>query len=208
MTSPDLPAELKAALDGKTAGLFTQRRRRPRRVDLANLPRRRRLRRHPVGNRCAGLRAGADARDLRRGHGEPERAGRDQAGLRPEQTCSMSAPGPGTATWAAAAAFPSLQDSALLDANCHIARAGAGPCSATARACATSSYERGEARAAPVKADAADLVMASYVIGEARRCRAARARRADVGTKPATRCSSSSPARPRATRGSSRSAST
>ena len=66
----------------QAAGLFAQRRRDPRRLDLENLSRRRRLRRDPVGDRCAGLRAGADARDLCRGHGEPERALRDQAGLR------------------------------------------------------------------------------------------------------------------------------
>ena len=77
----------------QAARLFAQRRRQPRRVDLEDLSRRRRLRRHPVGNRCAGLCAGADARNLCRGHGQPERARRDQAGLRARQTCSMSAPG-------------------------------------------------------------------------------------------------------------------
>ena len=84
MTSPDLPAELKAALDGKLRG-FAQRRCRPLRINLENLPRWRRLRRHPVGDRRAGLCAGADARDLCRGHGQPERAGRDQAGLRADK---------------------------------------------------------------------------------------------------------------------------
>ena len=37
---------------------------------------------------------------------------------------------------------------------------------ATALACAGSTYQRGEARAALAKADAADLVVASYMIGE------------------------------------------
>ena len=74
--------------------------------------------------------------------------------------------GPGTATWAAAEAFPSLQ-------GFHAARRQRRAC---ARWRSTSSrdsfrlrdisYERGEARAALTKADAADLVVASYMIGE------------------------------------------
>ena len=93
MTSPDLPAELKAALDARLQGLLAQRRGRTLGVDLQNLSRRRRLRRDPVRDRCAGLCAGADARDLCRGHREPERAAAKSAPTLRQNACSMSAPG-------------------------------------------------------------------------------------------------------------------
>ena len=80
LTRPSRRTESRARR--QAARLFAQRRRRPRRVDLEDLSRRRRLRRHPLGERRAGLCAGADARDLRRGHREPQCADRDQAGLR------------------------------------------------------------------------------------------------------------------------------
>jgi ribosomal protein RSM22 (predicted rRNA methylase) len=73
--------------------------------------------------------------------------------------------GPGTATWAAAEAFPSLQDFALLDAN-EALRALALDLISSSSRLRDVRYERGEARAALAKADAADLVVASYVIGE------------------------------------------
>lgn len=71
--------------------------------------------------------------------------------------------GPGTATWAAAEVFPSLQSFTLLDANdalrklaLELARDGGRQIT----------YEHGDARALLAKAEAADLVVASYVIGE------------------------------------------
>jgi len=73
--------------------------------------------------------------------------------------------GPGTATWAAAEAFPSLQDFALLDANEALRALALGLVTDSYRL-RDVSYERGEARAALAKADAADLVVASYMIGE------------------------------------------
>ncbi len=73
--------------------------------------------------------------------------------------------GPGTATWAAAEAFPSLQNFALLDANDALRTLALDLISESARL-RDVGYERGEARAALVNADAADLVIASYVIGE------------------------------------------
>ena len=71
--------------------------------------------------------------------------------------------GPGTATWAAAEALPSLQSFVLVDANdalCKLALDLAGDYGRQI------TYQRGEAPALLAKADAADLVVASYVIAE------------------------------------------
>jgi len=71
--------------------------------------------------------------------------------------------GPGTATWAAAEALPSLQSFALLDANDALRNLALDLAGDSGRQI---SYQRGDARALLAKADAADLVVASYVIGE------------------------------------------
>jgi ribosomal protein RSM22 (predicted rRNA methylase) len=73
--------------------------------------------------------------------------------------------GPGTATWASAEVFPSLRSFALLDANdaLHSLALELARDSARLR---DVNYERGEARASLAKAEAADLVVASYMIGE------------------------------------------
>jgi ribosomal protein RSM22 (predicted rRNA methylase) len=71
--------------------------------------------------------------------------------------------GPGTATWAAAEAFPSLQSFALLDANDALRKLAHALADDAGRQIA---YERGEARALLAKTEPADLVIASYVIGE------------------------------------------
>jgi ribosomal protein RSM22 (predicted rRNA methylase) len=73
--------------------------------------------------------------------------------------------GPGTATWAVAETFPSLQRFALLDSNDALRTLALGLVADSFRL-RDVSYERGEARAALAKADAADLVVASYMIGE------------------------------------------
>ncbi|HEY0848468.1 MAG TPA: small ribosomal subunit Rsm22 family protein [Bradyrhizobium sp.] len=71
--------------------------------------------------------------------------------------------GPGTATWAAAEAFPSLQSFTLLDTNDALRKLALDLAGDSRREIA---YQRGEARALLAKAQAADLVVASYVIGE------------------------------------------
>jgi len=71
--------------------------------------------------------------------------------------------GPGTATWAAAEALPSLQSFVLLDANQALRELALELARDSGRQVA---YERGDARLLLEKADAADLVVASYVIGE------------------------------------------
>ena len=81
MTSPDLPAELKDRARRETGRPVAQHRGRPRGFDVANLPRRWRLRRDQIRDRCAGLRAGADARDVCGRCRQPERALRNQAGF-------------------------------------------------------------------------------------------------------------------------------
>jgi ribosomal protein RSM22 (predicted rRNA methylase) len=73
--------------------------------------------------------------------------------------------GPGTATWAAAETFRSLQRFTLLDTNEALRALSLGLITDSFRL-RDVSYERGEARATLAKADTADLIVASYVIGE------------------------------------------
>jgi ribosomal protein RSM22 (predicted rRNA methylase) len=73
--------------------------------------------------------------------------------------------GPGTATWAAAEALPSLQTFALFDTNDALRALALGLAGEEARF-RDIRYGRGEARAALATAEPADLVVASYVIGE------------------------------------------
>ena len=73
--------------------------------------------------------------------------------------------GPGTASWAAAEAFSSLQDFTLLDANDALRKLALDLVSDSFRLREVH-YERGEARSSLAKAEAADLVIASYMIGE------------------------------------------
>ena len=73
--------------------------------------------------------------------------------------------GPGTATWAAAEALPSLQNFTLLDANTAL-RELALELAHDSHRLRDMTYQRGEARAALATREAADLVVASYMIGE------------------------------------------
>lgn len=71
--------------------------------------------------------------------------------------------GPGTATWAAAETFPSLQSFALLDANDALRKLALDLAVESDRRI---TYRLGDAGALLSKAETADLVIASYVIGE------------------------------------------
>jgi ribosomal protein RSM22 (predicted rRNA methylase) len=73
--------------------------------------------------------------------------------------------GPGTASFAAAEAFPSLQSFALLDRNDALRSLALELARSSARFDALA-YMLGEARSSLAQADAADLVIASYMIGE------------------------------------------
>jgi ribosomal protein RSM22 (predicted rRNA methylase) len=73
--------------------------------------------------------------------------------------------GPATASWAAAATFPSLQSFALLDANDALRALALDLAEASTRP-GDLKYRNGEALAALADTEAADLVIASYMIGE------------------------------------------
>src|ERR1700675_2669778 len=164
MTAPDLPAELKAALEAKLQG-----RSRSEAADRASLI----SRTYRDGGGSGAIRSEADAlayalarmpatyaavtaslnalRELR-----PDFA--------PTSLLDVGA-GPGTATWAAAEAFPSLTGFALLDANSAL-RALALDLGRDSTRLSKMRYGHREARAALADSEAADLVIASYMIGE------------------------------------------
>jgi ribosomal protein RSM22 (predicted rRNA methylase) len=161
---PDLPAELKAALDAKLEGLS--------RNDVA-------------------ARAAAISRTYRDGGGSGaiksetdalayalarmpatyaavtaclNALGEARPGFAPQTLLDVGA-GPGTASWAVAGAFPSLTSFVLLDANLVLRTLALDLLRDSARL-RTLSYEPGEARTALAKSAPADLVVASYLIGE------------------------------------------
>ena len=164
MTSPDLPSELKAALDGKLRG-FSRSDAAGRAASISKTYRN--------GGGSGAIRSEADALAYALAR-MPATYAAVTASLnalveiRPDfspKTLLDVGAGPGTATWAAAEAFPSLQKFGLLDANVTL-RALALDLVSDSFRLRDVSYERGEARATLSKADAADLVVASYMIGE------------------------------------------
>jgi ribosomal protein RSM22 (predicted rRNA methylase) len=82
----------------------------------------------------------------------------------PESLLDVGA-GPGTASWAAAEAFASLQSVTQIDANDSLRRLALQLAQDSARL-ADCVYLPGEARSNLLEASPADLVIASYVIGE------------------------------------------
>jgi len=164
MTSPDLPAELKAALDGKLRG-FSRNDAAGRAASISKTYR--------DGGGSGAIRSEADALAYALAR-MPATYAAVTASLNalveirpdfaPNSLLDIGA-GPGTATWAAAEAFPSLQRFALLDAN-NTLRTLALDLSRDSTRLRQINYERGEARATLAKADRADLVVASYMIGE------------------------------------------
>jgi len=164
MTSPDLPAELKAALDARLRGVS--------RSDAAG--------RAAVisqtyrgGGNSGTIRSEADALAYALAR-MPATYAAVSASLNafvdirptfaPKSMLDIGA-GPGTATWAATQAFPSLGDFTLLDSNDAL-RALALDLARDSTRLHDIAYARGEARTALANADAADLVIASYMIGE------------------------------------------
>src|SRR5665213_4149230 len=164
MTSPDLPAELKAALDARLHGL-SRNDAADRAAAISQTYR--------GGGNSAAIRNQADALAYALAR-MPATYAAVTAGLNalgelrpdfaPEGLLDVGA-GPGTATWAAAEALPSLRRFTLLDANAAL-RALALDLSRDSHRLRDIDYQRGDARTALVNADAADLVVASYVIGE------------------------------------------
>ena len=163
-TSPDLPAELKAALDAKLHGL-SRNDAAERSASISKTYR--------DGGGSGAIRTETDALAYALARMPATYAAviaslNALAEIRPDfaptSLLDVGA-GPGTATWAAAEAFSSLQDFTLLDANDALRTLALELVSDSFRLRPVH-YERGEARAALAKAEAADLVIASYVIGE------------------------------------------
>lgn len=164
MTSPDLPAELKAALDARLHGLS--------RNDAAGRATAISQTYRGGGNSVA-IRTEADALAYALARMPATYAaataslsalGEIRPDFAPSSLLDVGA-GPGTATWAAAEAWPSLQRFALLDANTALRELALDLGRGSIRL-RDMTYQRGEARIALANADAADLVIASYVIGE------------------------------------------
>jgi ribosomal protein RSM22 (predicted rRNA methylase) len=164
MTPPDLPAELRAALDAKLQGLS-----RNDAADRAALI----SRTYRDGGNSGAINSEADALAYALARMPATYAAVTASlnalcELRPEfaptSLLDVGA-GPGTASWAAAAAFASLQSFTSVDANTAL-RALALDLGGGSTRLRAMTYRRGEARAALAAAGPADFVVASYVIGE------------------------------------------
>ena len=164
MTTPDLPTELKAALDARLQGL--SRNDAAGRAALIS-------RTYRDGGGSGAITSGADALAYALVR-MPATYAAVTASLNalceitpqfaPASLLDVGA-GPGTATWAAAEAFASLNNFTLLDANPALRALGLDLARDHLRLRAMT-YHRGEARAALADAEAADLVVANYMIGE------------------------------------------
>src|SRR5258706_14090247 len=160
MTAPDLPTELKAALDAKLQGL--SRNDAAERAALISQT-------YRDGGGSSAIRSEADALAYALGR-MPATYAAVSASLNalreirpdfaPTNLLDVGA-GPGTATWAAAAAFPSLTSLALLDSNSAL-RALALDLGGDSTRLLKQTYQHGEARRAPADREQADLPVARY----------------------------------------------
>ena len=164
MITPTLPAELKAALDGKLQGFSrTDAAQRSQKISTT----------YRAGGGSGSIRSEADALAYALAR-MPATYAAVAASLNalteiapdfaPETLLDVGA-GPGTASWAAAQAFPSLQDFTLLDTNATLSR--------LALELARNRSRLAECRCLPgdaggnlLEVSPVDLVIASYVIGE------------------------------------------
>ena len=164
MTAPELPAELKAALDAKLHGV--SRNDAAERAALISKT-------YRDGGNSEAIRSETDALAYALARMPATYAAVTATLNALQETNPRFAPrslldigaGPGTASWAAAEAFSSLTDFTLLDANSAL-RALALDLGHDSARLNKMTYQRGEARAALAAAEAADLVVASYVIAE------------------------------------------
>jgi ribosomal protein RSM22 (predicted rRNA methylase) len=164
MIPPDLPAELKAALDAKLQGLS--------RAEAATRAAAISKTYRDGGNSGAiATEADALAYALARMPATYAAVTASLNALReitpdfaPQTLLDVGA-GPGTATWAAGEAFSSLSAFTLVDANSALRALALDLLTGSARL-RDCQYHRGEARAKLADSQAADLVMASYLIGE------------------------------------------
>jgi ribosomal protein RSM22 (predicted rRNA methylase) len=165
MIPPDLPAELKAALEARLEGLS--------RHDIA-------VRAAAIsktyrdGGTSSAIKSGTDALAYALARMPATYAAvsaclnallEARPDFAPRSVLDVGA-GPGTASWAAGEAFPSVQSFVLLDANPAL-RALALELLRDSTRFAGLRYESGDARVLLDKAATADLIMASYLIGEA-----------------------------------------
>jgi ribosomal protein RSM22 (predicted rRNA methylase) len=164
MTAPDLPAELKAALETKLHGLS--------RNDAAERSARI-SQTYRSGGGSAAIRTGADALAYALAR-MPATYAAVTASLnalceiRPDflpKTLLDIGAGPGTATWAAAETFSPLAGFTAIDANPALRTLALDLFGGSSRLSGVR-YTQGEARAALAGAEAADLVIASYLLGE------------------------------------------
>ncbi|ULK96109.1 small ribosomal subunit Rsm22 family protein [Bradyrhizobium sp. I71] len=164
MIAPTLPAELKAALDGKLQGFSrTDAAQRSQKISTT----------YRAGGGSGAIKSEADALAYALAR-MPATYAAVAASLNalaeiapdfaPETLLDVGA-GPGTASWAAAEAFPSLQDFTLLDANATLSRLALELARGSSRL-AECRYLPGDAGGNLAEVSQADLVIASYVIGE------------------------------------------
>jgi ribosomal protein RSM22 (predicted rRNA methylase) len=164
MTAPDLPAELRAALDAKLLGL--SRNDTASRAALIS-----KTYRDGGNSRAINSETDALAYALAR---MPATYAAVTASLNalyemrpdfaPTSLLDVGA-GPGTASWAAAAAFASLQSFTLVDTNIALRALGLDLARDSTRL-KEMTYRRGDAGATLADVEPADLVVASYMIGE------------------------------------------
>jgi ribosomal protein RSM22 (predicted rRNA methylase) len=164
MTSPDLPAELKTALDAKLEGV-SRNDAAGRAASISQTYR--------DGGGSGAIKSETDALAYALAR-MPATYAAVVASLNalieirpdfsPTSLLDVGA-GPGTATWAAAEAFSTLKEFTLLDANDALRTLARDLVSKSTRLRGIT-YEPGQARSLVAHADAADLVVASYMIGE------------------------------------------
>jgi len=164
MIAPELPAELKAALEVRLQGL-TRDEVASRAASIS--------RTYREGGNSGAIKSETDALAYALAR-MPATFAAMAAGLNalcevrpdfaPTSLLDIGA-GPGTAAWAATEAFSSLKSLTLLDAN-RALRALAMDLAQGSTRLTAMTYESGEARAKLAGASDADLVIASYMVGE------------------------------------------
>lgn len=164
MTTPDLPIELKAALEAKLHGL-SRSDAAARSAAISQTYR--------GGGGSAAIRTEADALAYALARMPATYAAvtaclnalcEIRADFTPKRLLDIGA-GPGTATWAAAETFSSLADFTSVDANTALRTLALDLFDKGSRL-SKLQYTQGEARAVLVNAEPADLVVASYLLGE------------------------------------------
>ncbi|MBR0718275.1 small ribosomal subunit Rsm22 family protein [Bradyrhizobium liaoningense] len=162
--SPSLPAQLKAALDGKLQG-FSRNEAAQRSSKISNAYR--------TGGNSGGIKSDADALAYALARMPATYAAVAASlnalteivpDLAPETLLDVGA-GPGTASWAAAEAFPSLASFTLIDTNRTLSKL-ALELAEDSTQLAGCRYLPGDAGENLAQATPADLVVASYLIGE------------------------------------------